>query len=274
MAKAKYYIELSKAGIKGFQAIEEIIKEKDFDKWHQLLKQKNDPTTYLLSESKFNILNASILTGWVKEGKFDDPISKHAYGLLQKLEMYLQGFPALKKSKAFRGKVKMLDGINFLATLSELSLAYKFQEFGYKVHFETKFKELSNNGNRDIDITIFKNPNSQIHVEVYTPHQLADVQGFLEPTEEDDSFQYKIESKLTDKFGTDGIQGLQGTVLLAVNTIFLDMLQLKTALGISNENIFLQILKKQPASVNGLLIFTDQFGSDNSFRFDKMYLKQ
>ena len=85
----------------------------------------------------------------------------------------------------------------------------------------------------------------------------------------------KINNKLITKFGIDGTSGLQGTTLLAINKVFFDMMHIKTVLPIfDNSKVYNDLIRLLPLGIDGLLIFEDDFGHENSFRFEKILLAQ
>jgi hypothetical protein len=152
------------------------------------------------------------------------------------------------------------------------------------VGFETKFKLLNTLKKRDIDLSVQTARGNTFHVEVYMPNELleADSTTDLEPDEhplkvidlehDDESFERKIRNKLTDKFGQEGLSGLNGRVCLAVNKVYMDVLRLKGLLapGSSDFRALLQLL---PQDVDGLLVFEDSFESEESLKIDCLLRK-
>ena len=106
------------------------------------------------------------------------------------------------------------------------------------------------------------------------PNKQLDLNGFFNPNQDDSHFSTKIDKKLFDKFGVDGISGLNGLVLLAINKVFFDMIHVKTCLPfMGNDNIYNDLVKLIPKDVSGLYLYEDDFSGENSFRFEKIILK-
>lgn len=219
-----------------------------------------------------NLLNVSITAGFCFVNGHENDHCTHSKRLLAKLSLYLDKFPELKSDKRFPGKIKNLEGPNFLAALSELSLAYKLASNGLSVIFETPFKLPGNANKKDVDLTVSKNGQA-FHLEVYMPVQPVNIQGFFDPSEEDKHFEYKVWKKLTDKFGDEKISELNGQVLLAVNIAFMEMLRIKSTQSDLTDN-YSALTALIPKHIDGLLLFVDGFGTDNSFCFDKLLLKK
>ncbi|MEJ0106607.1 MAG: hypothetical protein WDO19_30455 [Bacteroidota bacterium] len=266
-------ISYLKDGIKEFSFLNDIIKLKDFNSWTQKLDICESLDEFLLgTEAKLNLLNITIATGLSINKNYDDRLFSHYRMLLNKLDLYLQKFPELKANKKFKDKLKNIEGLNFLSTLSELSLGFQMAKHDLSIKFETKFKQLETGKNRDVDLSVYDKNDNIIHIEVYMPNKQLDVTGFFDPNQDDKHFESKIENKLSDKFGKDGIAKLNGLVLLAVNKIFFDMLHMKTVLPFFHSN-YKNLIKFIPKDVDGLLIFEDGFESIDSCRFEKLLLK-
>ena len=176
-----------------------------------------------------NLLNVSAMTGYsIRTGR-DDTLFAHYRRLLQKLEVCLLAFPELPANKSFQDKITNLEGPYFLATMSELSLAYALHQRGYKVGFEMKYKLLTTLKKRDIDLSVRSARGNTFHVEVYMPNQLLEPDNMddlesddyplkvIDLEQDDNSFEFKVRTKLTTKFGEEGFYGLTGRVCLAVN---------------------------------------------------------
>jgi len=107
------------------------------------------------------------------------------------------------------------------------------------------------------------------------PNKQLNLNGFFDPNQDDTHFKSKIKQKLIDKFGQDGINELNGLILLAINKVFFDMIHVKTVLPFfSNENVYKDLIILIPKDVDGLFIFEDDFGYNNSYRFEKIILKK
>ncbi|GAB2795866.1 hypothetical protein HNQ93_004123 [Hymenobacter luteus] len=253
--------------------------------WTGTLRSQRSPDDFLGGNGeKLNLLNVSVMTGYsIRTGR-DDALFAHYRRLLRKLEVYLRAFPELPADKRFLEKITNLEGLYFLATMSELSLAYALHQRGYRVSFETKFKLLTTLKKRDIDLSVQTARGNTFHVEVYMPNNLieADSASELESDEyplkvidlkqDDESFELKIRNKLADKFGQDGHSGLNGRVFLAVNKVFMDVLHLKALLAPDTDD-FRALLPLLPQGVDGLLVFEDSFESDSSLKIDCLLRK-
>jgi len=159
-----------------------------------------------------------------------------------------------------------------LATLSELSLAYKLFSGGLDVTFETPFILPGTTKRKDVDLTVSSSTGQVFHVEVYMPGKAAH-DGFFDPKEDDKHFEYKVWKKLADKFGNEEISELNGQVLLAVNMAFMDVLRIKSTLDSLHDN-YEALTQLIPSHVDGLILFIDDFGADNSFCFDRLLLRR
>jgi hypothetical protein len=91
--------------------------------------------------------------------------------------------------------------------------------------------------------------------------------------QDDEIFEFKIQHKLTDKFGQEGLSGLNGRVFLAVNKVYVDVLRLKALLAPASGD-FRPLLRLLPKGVDGVLIFEDSFESDASFKIDCILRKR
>lgn len=259
------------AGINSYANIKKIVTLDDFKIWEQKLLGKSNFEDYLLNESKFNLLNLSVLTGYNLEKNFDDSMFAHYRRLLSKLDNYLKVFPDLLSDPSFIAKIKNIEQFNFLSVLTELSLSFYFKMLQLDIKFETPFNQIKSNKKRDVDITVSDSKGNNMHIEVYMPNKQSEIDGFFDPNEDDHHFEYKIGKKLLDKFGENGISELKGTILLAVNIAFFDMLTIKRTITVKQD--FIHLLQHLPIGVDGLLIFEDNFANENSFRFIQWVLK-
>ncbi|MCA8833285.1 hypothetical protein [Hymenobacter pini] len=223
--------------------------------------------------TKWNLLSVTFTAGFCGANGHETDICRHAQRLLTKLSLYLETFPELKLDKRFLGKIRNLVGVNFLATLSELSLAYQLHMSKLNVTFETPFKLPGATGNKDVDLTATHPDGYTFHLEVYTPSNSITGRGFFNLKEDDQLFKSKIRQKLFAKFGREEIQELNGRVFLAVNIALMDMLRIKRGLFGLNSN-YQELARVIPRHIDGLLLFDDDFGTDNSFHFQRLLLKE
>ena len=265
------YLDVCKSA---YPVLSEIIKPGDVKAWTKQLESCASLDDYLLGENgNLNLLNISIATGWgLEKGRKAEALT-HYKRLLQKLSIYLQKFDKLKANRVFRGKVKNLAGTSLLATLSELSLAYHLEACGYGLEFETKFKRTDIATEKDVDLSVTDGRGQVTHYEVFMPHKAMEVNGFFDLDEDDADFAGRIETKLLDKFGSEGFSELSGQVYLAVNKAFFDRIRLKDAFSFTASD-YRALTELTPRHVNGILLFEDDFGSDNSFRLGPLLRKQ
>jgi len=263
-------IDLLIQAINKYSSLNEIIEPKDFKYWTHKLNNCKDINDFLFVKSNnLNLLTISAYIGLSIKNNFDNSIFTHYKRLFSKVDLYLNTFPQLISNKKFKDKLKNLENYVFLSTLSELSLAYQLKEIGFTVEFETKFKNLKTGKIKDVDLSISKS-NNKIHIEVYMPHKQLEVNGFFDPNQDDSHFATKIEQKQNDKFGQDGIIGLNGKILLAINAVFFESFDLKNELlCFNNENLYMNLINNIHNDIDGYLIFMDEFGHDNSFKFIK-----
>ena len=259
------------AGINHCENIKQIISPNDYEIWEQKLREKIDFENYLINESKLNLLNLSILTGYGLANNADDFMFAHYRRLLDKLNNYLATFPVLLSDESFIAKVKNIEQFSFLSLITELSLASYFKTLQLNIKFETAFRLIKSNKKRDVDITVSDSKGNEMHLEVYMPNKQSEIDGFFNPGDDDHHFEYKIGKKLLDKFGENGIADLKGTTLLAVNIAFFDMLQIKRT--INPQQDFTHLLQYLPTGVDGFFVFEDNFRDENSFRFIQWVLK-
>ena len=266
-------INYSKYALDQYPSLKELMVPADFDIWADKLNRCSNIRDFLLGNAaRLNLLNVSTYVGFNLQESVSDPFSDHCKIVLAKCELYLKAFPGLKSNKSFKTKIKNIDTLSFLSTLSELSLAYELKKYGLSVKFESKFKQLTTQKDRDVDISASDINNNEMHFEVYMPNKQSETNGFFDFTEDVSHFERKIGHKLIDKFGQDGISGLNGTILLAINKIFFDTMHIRTALPFF-ESGYENLIKLIPDGIDGLFIYEDGFGSDNSFKFENIVLK-
>lgn len=257
--------------------LSEIINTKDYSKWKNILIKTADINNFLVGDSaKFNILNITILAGYCIDKNIENELSDYYHGMLKKLELYLKSFPDLKDDDSFNSKIKNIENLFFLSTMSELSLAYQLKKYGFLIKFETPLKKLisgSKGSKKDIDITVCDDSNNQVHLEVYMPNKQFNADVFFDINQDDKSIAKKIDSKILDKFGKNEIFELNGEILLAVNVAFLESLRIKNSLPILNINSFEDLDIHIPNHINGVLFFEDEFNQTNSFHFHKLLLR-
>lgn len=267
LAEIMRYVDI---GLTGFPNILSLITDNDIRSWKNKIGKSENYKQYLLEESNFNILTLSYIIGYEKFHKVAEstPITQLIF---RKLESYLDQFPELLSDKSFINKIKNLEGLNFLSTLSELSLASHFLKQGFSIRFETRFVHKDSDIRKDVDLTVTDKKGNSFHLEAYMPTEQSFIDGFFDPHSEDHHFEFKIGKKLLDKFGPDGITGLNGQVWLAVNVAMFDMIRLKLATGlpINHKNLITFL----PPDTHGFLLFNDDFATIDSFQIIKLVAK-
>jgi hypothetical protein len=268
------WLDLAKLAIDRQPHIRNMLRPTDYTTWERKLNEKN-AWKYVMEIPAHNLLTASAISGLGLQQDLHDPATKQAQLFLAKLGLYLEHFPNLISDKSFHGKVCNLELFNFLGTINELSIAYYFCRIGMQVTFEQPFIKFSGNTKKDVDVTLTDAHGSQLHLEVYMPTDDTVIDGFFNPTEGNHHYAYKIGKKALDKFGDSGIGGLSGQVLLAVNSALLPLMQIQKVIGktpISKLNNAIALTF--PSALDGLLIFSDDFGSMNSFFIEEFFLKR
>ncbi|WP_196009045.1 MULTISPECIES: hypothetical protein [Bacteroidales] len=273
ISSATECIHYAKLAILKYPSLEAIFENKDYDNWIKKINQTNNANLYITS-SNINILNTLVFAGYCIDKKKKNSISDYYQGLLERLSLYITNFPQLISDKSFRSKINNLEKLNFLSTLSELSLAYHISKMGYKILFEKKIQHLNSTKRRDIDITVFDNLNNQLHIEVYMPNKQLDIQGFFSLKDDNLHFSRKIGLKLLDKFGDKGFKGLNGMILLGINMVFFEPMYVQTALNpLESKFLFDNLEIEIPTGVDGLLFFEDGFQGKHSFNIRKIILR-
>lgn len=258
-----------------YPKLNEIILESDYKKWLNKLNNQNDFESFLFGDGKnLNILNILSYAGLKLDNANSCMPFDHADIILTKLSKYLNKFPELIQDKNFKSKLINLEGLFFLSTLSELTLAYALEILGFKIHFEKKFKQLTSNKKRDIDIVISDKNGNNINIEIYMPVKQLEVSGFFDPYMDDKIAKTKIQNKILTKFGEDDVSGLSGQIFLGVNLAFIDRINFKFENEFfNNESFYNQFSEEFPKEVDGLIFFEDSFSDIDSFRFWKIILK-
>jgi len=227
-----------------------------------------------------NLLNTSSIVGCHIETGSEYLSTEHCYRLLQKIDSALLLFPQLLKDKSFLDKLLILQGPSFLSTLSELSLASELVRAGYNVSFERKFHGTSFINNRtvkrDVDLSVSDSKGNNFEIEIYTPYSPLEQSenGFLDLFDENYGFQVKVNNKSESKFGIENISGLSGKKILAVNEAFSEKRKISHHLSSCLEGGIPALSIKVPNEIDGLLIFSDAFDSDNSFWFTELLFSE
>jgi|GEM_PF-1217769 len=256
--------------ISNYPNIDSMVIMQDYNNWQRLLTKAGGYEVYWDSQSqKLNLL----LTAMVAycNTVIQTKLTTHTLNILEKLDNWLSVFQELTKDKNFKGKIKNLDGFNFLSSLSELTLGNYFAQAGYKVAFESKFRQTEATARKDVDVTVQDSSGKVINFEVFMPNNETDLNGFFDPSDRDGYFTYKVWKKMEDKFGTAGFSGLTGKTYLAVNYAFFDEFYRNSLLPIfSNQFAFESLSLSLPAGVDGILFFRDDFSVRDSFFYDTL----
>lgn len=120
-------IQYAKLTISKYPFLEEIIDKHDCDLWVKKALQRDNFNPYLVN-SNINILNSILFYGYCIDNNIEKPVTHYYKGILDKLSLFLTVFPELTSEKNFKSKIKNIEGLNFLSTLSELSLAYQLKK--------------------------------------------------------------------------------------------------------------------------------------------------
>ncbi|HET6256647.1 MAG TPA: hypothetical protein VFE32_21410 [Puia sp.] len=267
-------ITLAKLAVERLPHLKQVINAADYRNWEERLANESTEK-YVLKHTPYNLLTACVVSGLGIQYDFQDPGTKKATSLINKLNYYLHCFPGLIVDKSFKGKIGNLDQSNLWSTLSELSIAHYFQQQGVAVSFEERFNNLSTKTTKDVDITLTDANGCKVHLEVYTPSSDSTIDGFFAPDEENHHYAYKVGKKVLAKFGDQGFSGLSGKVIAAVNTVLLDQIQVQKLIGrLSIEKVYEEITAHLPQGVDGLLQFSDDFGPAISLIIEGLYLSK
>jgi hypothetical protein len=261
-------IKCAKKAIGEYPLINSVITDDDYSNWETFLSsQQSDSGCFgYVYGSDFSLLSSSIASVHEPYPEFEDR-NLLAQILLKKLNTYLEAFPEMLKNIPLHDKLVNTGNVNFAATLSELSIAYRYQKAGFKVEFERKFGQKKKGDKKDVDLVITSPAGQQFNLEVYMPINKENQEGFLDISEDNDEYAFKVNRKLTKKFGEKDFTGLEGYILLAVNVAFLPFTQVQRILTPSaviriNKHLGKQLLD----GVDALLVFADNFHSMDSYQ--------
>lgn len=272
-------------GLSRFPLLQTLVRGSQLKGWEKLLKAQDDAWSFL-SSLNYNML----LTLTIAGGDSEHPFFPTAINILTKLEAYMSAFTKLAEQKKFKDKINNLKGVNFLSTLSELSIAYQLHQASYQIEFETPFSRPDLDSIKDVDITAWLPGRRPFHIEVYMPHEQlqsmeeADVEyiaavhfnysaAFLDFNSSNVVVSTRVDSKNRGKFGTLGFTGLEGMCLLAVNEAYVDTAYIQSRLGISDYSKLQQIVNCSKG-IQGLIVFEDNFGSKHPFQLRRILFKQ
>lgn len=268
-------ISLIQNALSHFSNIALLVTDSDYSAWHTMLSGKANIRDFLFgTDQRLNFLNLSAMVAFDLVSSEVDHLGSPFVQMISNLDKWLGQFPELTKSESFKVKLYNPAAYSFPATMSELSIASAFRSLGFKITFETAFKQVSNGKNRDVDITVVDSHGNKMHIEVYMPHEQAVFDGFFDVDSGNANFKFKVERKLDRKFGSNGISGLNGAVLLAVNIAFFDQLLVNSALPfLSNDGIYLDLKKNLATGIDGLLFFRDGFTRSIPFLLEQLMIK-
>jgi hypothetical protein len=251
--------------------INAFIDRNDYARWQKRLGQSADFEAELTAGT-FNIVRLFIAVDL--ERRYPE-LPRYGTAVIRNLEYWLGLFPQLVRDKKFPGKLKNLDRDSFLSTLSELLVAAHVQSLGLAVTFEHKFTVPSKNGQPDVDLTVSNSTGETLHLEVYSPYLPVEERGFLGLDDADEAFSKKVAFKMDDKFGPGAVSGLNGKVLLAVDTQKVDMFGIRRRLtGQTTENLYSDMANYLAFAVDGYLFFRGDITAPQSFIFEKLVLKK
>lgn len=253
-----------------YNNIAPLVTEAILTAWEKTLAKSFPPEKFII-DSKFNLLTTLFIACHEKEYRTEyEP--KQAMRILNTLNEYLTVFPDLLSDDKFKAKITNLGGYNFLSTLSELSLAKFLHYKNYKITFESKYRKKNKKDEKDIDLKIADENGNVFFIEIYTPTDEADINGFFSPQEFADKLKNKLAFKATDKFTDIDYSSLRGKRLLAANTLFSDIFSMNIRF-FNCDNYFNQLIRIMPDELDGVLIFEDNFYDANSLRSVKMLMK-
>ncbi len=261
--------------IKQFPNIHRLFNDEDYVNWQTKLSTNTDHRDFLFGTNRqLNFLNLSAIVAFGLENKDSSNFSSPFIEMYSNLNSWLGLFPQLITSESFKTKITNLSAYSLPATLSELSISAAFKSMGYKIEFENQFTQKIAAKNRDIDVSVIDDFGNAMHIEVYMPNEQISTDGFFDVNEANGSFKFKVERKLDKKFGNEGIVGLSGIVLLAVNIAHFDSILIKSKLPFfSNDDLYEGFTGQLPKGIDGLLFFRDGFTNNIPFCFEQLVLK-
>lgn len=245
-----------------FSQINQIIDEITLKDWTKVVDKHSTPISYI-QFVKYNLLTVLYTSDYEDEFKTDFEPYKHAQHIIVTLNSFLLDFPDLIKDSSFLSKIRNLDGFNFLATMSELAVAHKFKIDGWEITFEEKYKKTTGS-KKDIDIKVINDFGQVLYLEVYTPNEQAEINGFFNPLEYSERLKKKVKTKVLDKFTDINIGDLNGKRILVANTLYSDMFSMIRKM-LNSETFFYQLVNLIPEEMDAILLFEDDFSSKDSF---------
>lgn len=245
-----------------FKEIDQIIDENTLKDWYKVIDKYPTPIIYVESVV-YNLLTVLYVSKYEQENKTGFEPYTHATQIIDTLNYYLSVFPNLTKDSSFLSKIRNLDGFNFLATMSELSVAHRFKSEGWNVTFEEKYKKLIG-AKKDIDIKVSNTFDQVLFLEVYTPNEKAEIYGFFNPFEYNDKLKRKLKTKAFDKFSDISRGDLNGKRILVANTLYSGIFSMNLRL-LNSEKFIDQLANLMPEEMNAMLLFEDDFSSSQSF---------
>lgn len=232
-----------------------LIEQRDIEKWCSLKKM---PETYNLASMLF-------YSALQKNNKIKFAPLVYASDVLKTLDSYLHYFSELKTDESFKKKIKNLNGFTFFDTLSELSIAKYMSSKGYNIIFEEKF--FVDKKEKDVDIKATSNDNTKVlFIDVYTPNNIADIDGFFNLDEYVSEIGIKVRNKAIKKF-SNAESKIHNKRFLAINTYLSEMYNVSSLLQ-NKDDIFKEVEKRYPLELDGLIIFYDNFVSIDSIKIN------
>ncbi len=255
-----------------YEMIDKLVDKQMLDGWERYLENKNYPTDFIIDSNKtYNLLSLLFYGGFEHNNKTGFKPYQYAIQLIDTLNQYLIEFEELALNLTFRNKIKNIDGFNFFSTMSELSISHAFKKTGNTIEFD--FDYLKSNGKKkDIDIKI-SNQLGNFFFEIYTPNDSFEINGFFDPSEFNQKFSKKLTEKIHDKFSKIDERSLNGKRFLVANAMYSQGIMINY-LTLNIDKYLSQLIKILPDDIDGLLIFTDDFSSLNSFKEIRTIIKE
>lgn len=254
-----------------YNNIAPLVTEAILTAWEKTLAKSSPPEKFII-DSKFNLLTTLFIARHEKEYRTEFEPYKQAMRILTTLNDYLTAFPDLLSDDTFKAKITNLGGYNFLSTLSELSLARFLHDKNYKITFESKYRKKNKKDEKDIDLKLDDEHGNVCFIEIYTPTDEADINGFFPLQEFTEKLKNKLVFKAADKFSNIDYCALRGKRLLAANTLFSDMFSMNIRF-FNCDDYFNQLIRIMPDELDGVLIFEDNFAAANSLHYVKMLIR-